>query len=323
MQEQELNVDGNLTEVEGSSVELNTEETVNAEDHDGQDTADGVAGGDEEDIIPENDEYLYLERVQVSNDKHKARLREDFGFLGDLKTIDVDGKRNIRDKDGQSIISDVSMTEKVFVDQWLDQFALGYVAKTNYFDATTWGKLTHGHQRGVMITDDLGAPLFVIPPLSRPVLTAMEQVVLDMAHKNYANASSAEQTGDSSRAQSIIEGTTALIKEFVSEDSVSVSEFIPEWFYTKYGVVPYIKRSMVYCRDIYGLNPQIKADWDMAYSVFANIHNKQALTEIQLKFMSILTSGEFTAPEYDVVEDLGNPQPRVQSNSDDFDPFEN
>ncbi|UVD32263.1 hypothetical protein [Vibrio phage phiKT1028] len=278
---------------------------------------------DDDDIIPENDEYRYIERVEVSNEKHKARLKEDFGWIGDLQVQEVDGQRSIRDAAGTYIISDTSIPESVFVQRWLDQFALGYVGATNYFDATTWGKLTHGHQRGVVITNDAGEPIFVIPPLSRAPFTPKEQYVLDLAHKSYANASSAEQTGDSHRAQEIIQGATELIKEYITDENVTVTELIPDWFYKKYHVVPYIKRALVYCRDVYGLNPAFHADWEMAEGIFTNIHNRRALNQHQLTFMEILTNGEWTPPEYDIVEDLGNPSPRVPSNSTDSDPFDN
>lgn len=306
------------------STELQEEQNDVIETHvdDGAET-DSVSDEDDEDIIPENDEYQYLQKVEVSNEKHQARLKEDFGWIGNLKIEDIDGQRSIRDESGTYIISDASITESAFVQRWLDQFALGYVGTSNYFDATTWGKLTHGHQRGVVVTDDEGKPIFVIPPLSRAPFTPTEQYVLDLAHKSYTNAASAEDTGDTHRAQEIISQTSQLIKEHISDESITVTDLIPDWFYEKYHVVPFIKRSLVYCRDIYGLNPGIHADWEMAEGIFTDIHKRRALDEYQLRFMEILTSGEWTPPEYDVVEDLGNPQQRVPSNSTDSDPFDN
>lgn len=313
------------TTVEETTIVETTQESTDVPETDVVDhtEADSVSDEDDEDIIPENDEYEYLQRVEVSSEKHQARLKEDFGWIGNLKIEDVDGQRAIRDESGTYIISDASITESAFVQRWLDQFALGYVGTSNYFDATTWGKLTHGHQRGVVVTDDEGKPLFVIPPLSRAPFTPTEQYVLDLAHKSYTNAASAEETGDTHRAQEIITQTSSLIKQHISDESVTVTDLIPEWFYEKYHVVPYIKRSLVYCRDIYGLNPAFHADWEMAEGIFTDIYKRRALSEYQLRFMEILTSGEWTPPEYEVVEDLGNPQPRVPSNSTDFDPFDN
>lgn len=314
----ELHEVSEVTTVEKEEVQDDAE-TVSGDDTE----SDSLSDDDDDDIIPENDEYEYLERVEVNNEKHKARLKEDFGWIGNLKIEIIDGMRSIRDEAGSYIISDASMTESTFVQRWLDQFALGFVGTTNYFDATTWGKLTHGHQRGVVITDDEGKPLFVVPPLSRAPFSPKEQYVLDLAHKSFTNAASAEETGDSHRAQELISATSQLIKEHISDESLTVTDLIPEWFYEKYHVVPFIKRSMIYCRDIYGLNPAIHADWEMAEGVFSSIYHKRALNEYQLRFMEILTSGEWTPPEYEVIEDLGNPQPRVPSNSTDFDPFDN
>lgn len=316
MQEQEIKKENepvaeNVEQVEGTVVET---DQVSGDVEELEDDAVEIA---------ENDEYRYIERVEVSNDKHKARLKEDFGWIGELKLINIDGQMTLQDPNGSYIISDTRIKESAFVHRWLDQFALGYVGKTNYFDASAWGKITHGHQRGVVITDDAGEPIFVIPPLSRAQFTAEEQYVLDLAHKSYTNASSAEETGDSHRAQEIITNTSKLIKDYVSEDSITLTDLIPEWFYAKYGVVPYVKRSMVYCRDVYGLNPAIKLDWEMAESIFTAIHNKHKLTEHQLTFMEILTDGEFTPPEYEPVEDTGNLSLEGPSNSEDFDPFEN
>lgn len=299
------------------------ETTIPSTNDDAEPTADDSTVDSDEDIIPENEDYRYLDQVQVVDPKHQARLKEDFGWIGDLQIEDVNGQRTIRDPQGNYVISDTEMTETAFVSRWLDQFALGYVGKANYFDATTWGKLTQGHQHGVVVKSDAGEPIFVIPPLSRAQFTPMEQVVLDMAHKSYANASAAEDHGQSVRAQEIITGATDMIKQYVSDESITVTDLIPDWFYEKYNVIPYVKRSMVYCRDIYGLNPAHQADWDMAEGVFTTIHKRQALSEFQLQFMDFLTNSEFKVPEYEIVEDLGNPQPRGQYNSADEDPFEN
>lgn len=321
MQEQEIkkeneSVAENVEQVEETAVEKSDIETdqVSVEDTDS-----------DEDIVEvaENDEYRYIERVQVSNDKHKARLKEDFGWIGELKLINIDGQMTLQDPNGSYIISDTRIKESAFVHRWLDQFALGYVGKTNYFDASAWGKITHGHQRGVVITDDAGEPIFVIPPLSRAQFTPEEQYVLDLAHKSYTNASSAEETGDSHRAQEIITNTSNLIKTYVSDESITLTDLVPDWFYAKYNVIPYVKRSMIYCRDVYGLNPAIKLDWDMAESIFTAIHNKHKLTDHQLTFMEILTDGEFTPPEYEPVENSGDSSLEGPSNSEDFDPFEN
>lgn len=321
MQEQELNQETDSVEMGEETTEVvketTVEQTVEDEDQDEELT--------EEDLveIANNEDYRYIDRVEVSDEKHKARLKEDFGWIGDLKLEKIDGQYSLRDPDGSYIISDTRIRESVFVNRWLDQFALGYVGKTNYFDATSWGKITHGHQRGVIVTDDQDNPIFVIPPLSRAQFTAEEQFVLDLAHKSYTNASSAEQTGDSFRAQEIITNTSKLIKEHISDNTVTITDLVPAWFYEKYGVVPYVKRSMIYCRDIYGLNPAIGVDWKMAQSIFEDIHNKRKLSEHQLTFMSILTDDEFVVPDYEPVEDSGKPLLEGPSNSEEFNPFEN
>lgn len=303
--------------------EVAVEETPEVETSTEVAVSGGVVEDNIDDDIAENDEYRYIEKVEVINPRQKAVMREDFHWLGELKVDTIDGQRAIRDESGAFIISDVEISESAFVSRWLDQFALGYVGETNYFDATAWGKFTHGHQNGVIIVSDEGKPLFVIPPLSRAQFTPMEQAILDLAHKSYTDASSAEKHGDTNRAQEIINSTTEIIKEYVSDDSISITDLVPDWFYEKYDVVPYIKRSMLFCRDVYGLNPSIAADWNMAESVFTAIHRRQPVSDIQRNFMAILTSNTFVMPEYDVIEDLGNPQQRVQSNSTDSDPFEN
>ncbi|QCW23214.1 hypothetical protein HWC35_gp120 [Vibrio phage USC-1] len=277
----------------------------------------------EEIEIASNEDLRYLDRVRVVDEKHRPSLNESFGWIGDLKLVKVDDQYALKDPAGGYVISDTTIHEKAFVNRWLDQFALGFVGPTNYFDARAWGELTHGHQRGVVIVDDKGEAIFVIPPLSRIQLNETEQYVLDLAHKNFTNASSAEQTGDAHRAKEIVRQTSELIKTHISDETITVTHLIPEWFYTKYGVVPYIKRSMIYCRDMYGLNPDIKEDWEMAKSVFTNIHNKVALTQEQLIFMEILTEGEFTPPDYVPVNEPSEISPESPSNSEDFDPFEN
>lgn len=269
----------------------------------------------------QDNELMYIEQVEVVNDRARAQINEDFSWTKALSVTEIDGKKIVTGEAGELLSFKERMTETQFVSYWLDQFTIGFIGKKSYFNANEWGELTDKHQYGVLIVDDeSGEPLFAVPPLSKPPFTAQELKVLEQAHVYFANAASATNHGDDARAKEIVTSTVEALKTLISEDKAKLSDYIPKWFFDKYNIIPYVKQSLIYCRDVYGLNPNFREDWEFAEKIFTDIHNGNKITQQQVQFIDILTNGEFKFPDESLIVDSSVIEGSVESEEED-DPF--
>lgn len=227
-------------------------------------------------------------------------IENDFEFVKALKNAEIDGKIYLQDKDGNFLNSNTRLTESEFINRWLDGFTLGRVGKTSYFDFNTWLNFTnHGGEAVLVVEDnDPTKVLFVIPPLAVPNFTLTERVAVATAGKAMATAKYAVENKDNLKATKLFTEASEIIKQYVSDESVHLSNFIPRSYFERFNIIPEVKQNLIYCRDVFGLNPNIEDDWNFATNIFEKIYYHEELTKEEITFMGILCDGKWKVPTY-------------------------
>lgn len=225
---------------------------------------------------------------------NKSELETYFGYLKTVGRAEVNGKGYLT-VDGKIVNAATNMGETEFVQTWLVQFALGYIKEKPYFDFQTWLSITKEGSASVIVHEDSDPEkiIFVINPLSDASLTPEESGMLSVVSRYMSHAQGA--TEDYRISKILREGKEVITEKF-SGKSTTLTELVPGWVYDKYKVIPQVMKWMIYCRDTYGLRNDLE-DWPFAEKCFTKVYNKETLDPTEVRFLDLLTNGDFKIPE--------------------------
>ena len=240
--------------------------------------------------------------LDIAGDIAKIQDQMSHGELIEFLTqafnhAEIDGNVVLQTKEGE-FLDYVLMEEQYFVDNWLTQFAIGFVGGKSYFDHESWYKLTIGFTKGVIVVDQSKSPVLIIRKFLEAVIPEEGIAVLERCA---AAAGVAKVVADNAEKTKIINQLAEQIK-YISEVadkhvSNSITDLIPDSYYQKHDIHPLTLQQVIYIRDRYkykgeqitpenpvlGRVEKILKDW--------NLHG--IATAPDQAFIKELTNGEF------------------------------
>lgn len=180
----------------------------------------------------------------IDQNKHGKMLE----FLQSIKTVEIAGKNIIQLPDGE-FAEYVLMEEEYFVNNWLAQFAIGFVGGKNYFDQASWFKLTDAFTKGVIVLNEDKEPVLVIRKF-----TDIDMSANNMSHLEYhvrKIGANAKFNPNKAEVDQALGSLTDIIQKLTAQnkDYDTLTMMIPWEYYISKGVNFYIMKQLVYIRD--------------------------------------------------------------------------
>jgi hypothetical protein len=248
-------------------------------------------------------------------------IESAFGWLRDVDTIEVDGKRMMVNKGDNKPynVADI-IKESDFIRDWLMLFALGREHGLNYFPTQEWIDLSGDGLQSVMVVDDNNRPLFLIPPLVttnmgpehqkmlRDLEQAIKQIAADEQLKHLPDASA--------HLAHHVENGLASVKPKL------ITDMVPQWYYAKHQIIPEVEKQVNYIRQV--VNPRATVDdLNKARPILYRAFKKEPVTADEKKFITELTDGLFKFEESTSETAVKQNEAKDQDEPDqEFDPLE-
>lgn len=180
----------------------------------------------------------------VDKVKHGKMLE----FLQSIKSVEIAGKNVIQLPDGE-FAEYVLMEEEYFVNNWLSQFAIGFVNGVNYFDQEGWYRLTDAFTKGVIVLNEDKEPVLLIRKFTDIDMSANNRSYLEY-HVNKIGAN-AKFNPNKAEVDTALNTLTEIIQKLTeqNEDYDTLTMMIPWEYYISKGVNFYIMKQLVYIRD--------------------------------------------------------------------------
>lgn len=233
------------------------------------------------------------------------------------ENIFINGEQVIRDTNGR-LVEHVVMDYNYFKDYWLSQFAIGRVGERNYFDLKQWGELTENFVKSVLIVDEDKQPLFIIPKLTKMVISSdQQQAITEMA----GVAGQARFIPDEMEKDRLVKWFAHQVGGVLGEETVHLSTFIPKPVYEQNNIIPTVLQQVIYIRDYYTrtdgkpFGPD-DAELKRVESIMVDNYHGRNITQADRDFINKITNNEFAfnVPSQDT--DNSTPEERKV-----FDPF--
>lgn len=171
-------------------------------------------------------------------------------FLQSIKSVEIAGKNVIQLPDGE-FAEYVLMEEEYFVNNWLSQFAIGFVNGVNYFDQEGWFRLTDAFTKGVIVLNADKEPVLLIRKFTDIDMSSNNRSYLEY-HVNKIGANAKFNPNKAEVDQAL--GTLTEIVEKLTEQNAdydTLTMMIPWEYYLSKGVNFYIMKQLVYIRDTF------------------------------------------------------------------------
>lgn len=169
-------------------------------------------------------------------------------FLQTIKSVEIAGKNVIQLPDGE-FAEYILMEEEYFVNNWLSQFAIGFVNGHNYFDQEGWYRLTDAFTKGVIVLNEDKEPVLLIRKFIDIDISSNNRSYLEY-HINKIGANAKFNPNKAEVDQTL--GTLTEIIEKLTEqnpDYDTLTMMIPWEYYISKGVNFYIMKQLIYIRD--------------------------------------------------------------------------
>lgn len=175
--------------------------------------------------------------------KH-GKLQE---FLTSVKSMDIAGKKIIQLPDGE-FIEYVLMEEEYFVDNWLSQFAIGFVNGHNYFDQAGWYKLTDGFIKGVIVLNENKEPVVVVRKFIDMDMNVNNMSYLEQYTRQCSHVA---HNPNKEEVDAILGDLTSIIGKLTEQNPEydTLTMMIPWEYYLSKGVNPTVMKQVIYMRD--------------------------------------------------------------------------
>lgn len=180
----------------------------------------------------------------VDKVKHGKMLE----FLQSIKSVEIAGKNVIQLPDGE-FAEYVLMEEEYFVNNWLSQFAIGFVNGVNYFNQSEWYRLTDAFTKGVIVLNEDKEPVLLIRKFTDIDMSPNSRSYLEY-HVNKIGANAKFNPNKAEVDQAL--GTLTEIVQKLTEqnqDYDTLTMMIPWEYYISKGVNFYIMKQLIYIRD--------------------------------------------------------------------------
>ncbi|QDJ97212.1 hypothetical protein D9_0150 [Aeromonas phage D9] len=262
------------------------------------------------------DKYDVKGELEGIQDKLSHGKLLDIGE-GSFKIAEINGRDFIQTPDGE-FLEHVVMEEKYFVENWLAQFALGWVGDKCYFDFNAWGKMTIGHTRGVIIVDEDGQYVLDIPKFSQAMLPAEAKAVLDQCATNAGVANLIPDESEKTRLINTLAEQAKMISEIAEgQDPLDITKIIPTEYFARHGLNNLVMYDTILIRDRYG----VKNDDDVARieKILTQWTTERKASKEDKAFIVEITKGDFIFDtEEDMVEQVSS---NIVEDDTDFDPL--
>lgn len=264
---------------------------------------------------------LNLEGIDVSkHDKLMELMTNSF------RVAEVDGRRILQSPDGE-FLEYVLMDQSYFNENWLTQFALGYVGEHNYFDMTAWSDITLAFTKGVIVIDNTGTPVLVIRKFTDINMTGDGQAWMNYYGGQVAKAKHAiDEHERDEMISNFAKQIEAVTKELGSPNSNDLTSMIPDRYYKENGVDVTTMKQVIYIRDTYKLGGNhLDPDGEVinrVEKVLSKWNNQRVVSDQDKKFILEVTSNEFIFDStQDKVEPNNSESPAPVNTAPAVDPF--
>ncbi|QZA70553.1 hypothetical protein AH04_70 [Erwinia phage AH04] len=181
---------------------------------------------------------------KVDKQKH-GKLME---FLNSVRSLDVAGKKIIQLPDGE-FAEYILMEEEYFVDNWLTQFAIGFIDKTNYFNQDGWYRLTDGFTKGVIVINAEKDPVVIIRKFIDMDMSVNNQSYLEYYVRTIG--ANAKFNPNKAEVDDALNELTNIVEKLTEQnpDYDTLTMMVPWDYYLSKGVNPRVLKQVIYIRD--------------------------------------------------------------------------
>lgn len=218
-----------------------------------------------------------------------AELENDFNWLKAL------GVKNIEGLDYMTVAKEMlncsdTMTETEFVQNWLWQFAVGLVGKHCYFDVGGWFERTNNGKMAISIVDDHDQKnvLFIIRPFTETGLTPQELRNMRVAGMQLSRQA---LTPDIQLRARLFKETGKFLVDSIKSKRKELQDFVPDWFFKKHQVYPWVYQHVIYIRDVFGYQPDSKA-LGVIQSILTKYYLRQKVSKQEYDFIQTATGNQ-------------------------------
>lgn len=185
----------------------------------------------------------------------KVKHSKMVDFLQSIKSVEIAGKNVIQLPDGE-FAEYVLMEERYFVENWLTQFAIGFVNGINYFDQEGWFRLTDAFTKGVIVLNEDKEPVLLIRKFTDIDMNANNRSYLEY-HVNKIG-SNAKFNPNKAEVDTALNTLTEIVEKLTEQnkDYDTLTMMIPWEYYISKGVNFYIMKQLIYIRDNFSYKGQ-------------------------------------------------------------------
>ena len=200
---------------------------------------------------------------------------------------------------------------------WLWQFAVGLVGKHCYFDVGGWFERTNNGKMAISVVDDNDQKniLFVIRPFTETGLTPQELRNMRVAGMQLSRQA---LTPDVQLRARLFKDTGKFLVDSIKSKRKELQDFIPDWFFKKHKVYPWVYQHVIYIRDIFGYQPDSKA-LDAIQNILTKYYLRQKVTKKEYDFIQKATGNQI---ELDLGYEVVAGQQEANGGSPELDPNE-
>lgn len=210
-------------------------------------------------------------------------------------SLEIAGKNVIQTLDGE-FIDYILIEEEYFVTNWLTQFAIGHVGQKNYFDHTSWSRLTDGFTKGAIILNSQKQPVCIIRKFIDMDLTMQQQYYMTESARK---ASQAKFIPNSQEADQLINEFSSAVDIIAGQnpDYDTLTAMIPLEYYLYHRVDPTVVKQVIYIRDNYvvdgqPLDPESELMTQVEEILYKYARGEKT-TQAEQKVVTDLTNGDF------------------------------
>lgn len=225
----------------------------------------------------------------MQKSERDALIENDFGWLADIKVLNVNGRLMMGEGDMPFNVAAV-LREKDFVKEWLMPFALGNDLGTNYFPTQKWYELSNRGTRAVLVVDDADKPVCLVRPLVSNNLTPRDFEMLKMVSKHIEQVQADTMRSTDPNATM---GMARMVKENIQAKRLTITDLVEPGFYAKHGINPSAEKKVYYIKDNINRGEADIKDINRSREILYRIEKNEKVSVEELKFLEKLSKGEF------------------------------
>lgn len=260
--------------------------------------------------------YSEIEQEQIQEQQTANLLMEpELEFLKDLRVHTINGKPVLGNEELPFNVNKI-FYEKDFVDTWLIQFALGNAHGINYFNHQAWFKETNMGTLSVMVIDEEGKPVLLVPPITSNNMSKEDYDLLRMAsHVINANMNDNMKKNDPNATNDVANK----LDMYMSKRALTLTDLVADEFYARHNIVPVVEQQAMYIRDVINNGTMDIKDYIDARLTLYKIYRKEAITDDEKEQLKTVTRGEFT---FDDTEQTASPEENDTDKNEPYNPLE-